>query len=42
MGPYYELYSKHLKSGYIGDYMGDYYRVIKRDTRNLDYGSYEL
>ena len=24
----------------MGDYIGDYYRVIKGDTRSLDYGSY--
>ena len=24
---------------YIGDYIGDYYRVIKGDTRSLDYSS---
>ena len=29
-----------LKGGYIGDYIGSYYRVIKGDTRNLDYSSY--
>ena len=28
-----------LKGGYIGDYIGDYYRVIKGDTRSLDNGS---
>ena len=31
-----------LKGGYIGDYIGDYYRVIKGDTRSLDYSSYDL
>ena len=25
--------------GYIGYYIGDYNRDIKRDTRSLDYGS---
>ena len=30
-----------LKGGYIGDYIGDYYRVIRGDTRSLEYGSYE-
>ena len=29
-----------LKGDYIGDYIWDYYRVIKGDTRSLDYGSY--
>ena len=28
-----------FKRGYIQDYIGDYYRVIKGDTRSLDYGS---
>ena len=32
---YYSLNSS--KGGYIGDYIGDYYRVIKGDTRSLDY-----
>ena len=30
-----------LKGGYIGDYIRDYYRVIKGDTRSLDNGSYD-
>ena len=30
-----------LKGGYIRDYIGDYYRDIKGDTRSLDYRSYE-
>ena len=30
-----------LKGGYIGDYTWDYYKVIKGDTRSLDYSSYE-
>ena len=29
-----------LKGGYIGDYIGDYSRVIKEDSRSLDYSSY--
>ena len=29
-----------VKGGYIGDYMGKYYRAYSGDTRNLDYGSY--
>ena len=29
-----------LKGGYIRDYLGDYYRVIKGDARSLDNGSY--
>ena len=29
-----------LKGGYIGDYIGDYYRVIKGGTRSLEYSSY--
>ena len=27
-----------LKGGYIRDYIGDYYRDIKGDTRSLDHG----
>ena len=30
-----------LKEGYIGDYVGTTIRVIKGDTRSLDYGSYD-
>ena len=26
----------------MGDYIGRYYRVSKRDTRSVDNGSYEL
>ena len=29
-----------LNRGYIGEYIGDYYGVIKGDTRSLDYGSH--
>ena len=29
-----------LRGGYTGDYIGDYYRVIKGDTRSLDYSTY--
>ena len=29
-----------LNGGYIRDYIGDTIRVIKGDTRSLDYGSY--
>ena len=29
-----------LKGGYVGDYLEDYYRVIKGDTRSLDYSSH--
>ena len=29
-----------LKEGYLGDSIGEYYRVIKGDTQNLDYSSY--
>ena len=29
-----------LKGGYTGVYIGNYYRVIKGDTRSLDYESY--
>ena len=36
----YELSSKLLKGGYIGDYIGTIVGVIKGDTRSLDYGSY--
>ena len=32
---------KSLKGGYIGEYIGDYYRVYKGDTRSLDYSSYD-
>ena len=28
-----------LERGYIGDYIGDHYRVIKGDNRSLDNGS---
>ena len=28
------------KGGYIGDDIGDYYKVIKGDTGSLDYSSY--
>ena len=38
----YELQSKLLKGGYIGDYIGKIVGVIKEDTRSLDYSSYEL
>ena len=38
----YELESKLLKGGYMGDYIGGTIRVIKGDTRSLDYSSYEL
>ena len=31
-----------LKVGYMGDYVGDYYRAYNGDTWSLDYGSYEL
>ena len=31
-----------LKGGYIGDYIWDYYRVTKGDTRSLDCSSHEL
>ena len=31
-----------LKGGHIGGYVGDYYRVIKGDTRSLDYSVYHL
>ena len=34
-----ELSSKLLKVGYIWDYIGNYYRGIKWDTRSLDNGS---
>ena len=39
--PAYELQSKSklLRGGYIGDYIRDYYRVIKGDTRSLEYSS---
>ena len=30
-----------LKGGYIGDYIGTTIGVIKKDTRNLDNGSYK-
>ena len=36
----YELSSKLLKGGYIRDYTGGYYGVIKGDTRSSDYSSY--
>ena len=28
-----------LKGGYIGDYLGEYHRGIKGDTRSLDYST---
>ena len=28
-----------LKGGYLGEYMGSSFGVIKEDTRSLDYGS---
>ena len=31
-----------LKGGYIRDYIGDYYRVIKGDTRSLDSSSHNV
>ena len=30
-----------LKGGDIRDYIGDYYRDIKGDTRSLDHSSYK-
>ena len=36
----YELWSKLLKGGYIGDYIGTTIGVIKGDTRSLDNGTY--
>ena len=38
--PRYELKSKLLKGGYMGDYIGTTIGVIKGDTRSLDYSSY--
>ena len=35
-----EPLSKLLKGGNIGDYIRDYYGVIKGDTRSLDNGSH--
>ena len=29
-----------LTGGYVGDYIGEYYRVIKGDTWSLDHGSH--
>ena len=26
-----------LKGGYVGDYIGDHYRLIKGDTNSLDF-----
>ena len=31
-----------LKGDYLGGYIGDYYGVTKKDTRSLDYSSYEF
>ena len=31
-----------LKGGYIGDYIREYYRDIKGDTRSLDSSSHRL
>ena len=36
----YELESKLLEKGYIRDSIGEYYSVIKGDTRSLESGSY--
>ena len=36
----YELQSKLLKGGYIGDYIGEVMRIIKGDTWSSGYGSY--
>ena len=39
----YMSYSLHsFKGVYIGDYIGDYYRVIEGYTRNLDSSSYGI
>ena len=38
----YEPYSKLLKGGCIGDYIGTTIRVIKGDTRSLDSSSYRV
>ena len=35
-----ELESKLLKGDYIWGSIGEYHRVIKENTRSLDYGSY--
>ena len=35
----YRLWSKLLKGGYIKDDIGEYYRVLKGETRSLDYSS---
>ena len=37
----YELQSKLLQGGYVRDFIGDYYRYFKGDTRCLDHGLYE-
>ena len=34
-------YSLNFLKGLIGDYIGNDYGVIKRDSRSLDNGSYE-
>ena len=31
-----ELWSKHLKARYIGNYIGEYARGFKEDTRSVD------
>ena len=36
----YELQSKLLKGGHVGDCIGTTVGVIQGDTRSLDYGSY--
>ena len=32
-------WSKFVEGGYIGDFIGDYYKGYKWDTRSLDFGS---
>ena len=33
----FEVSSKLLKGAYMGEYIGDYYRVYKGDAKSLDY-----
>ena len=37
---YISIESKLLKGGYIRDYVREYCRLFKGDTRSLDYSSY--
>ena len=38
----FELYFKFLKGSDTGNYIGEYYRVIKGNTRGLDCSSFDV